>query len=94
MAATNKSLAQINKTQDVGKSDQKVFGSTRCKAGEGRTDHSLLCQLGPAPRSVVRSNMMTHGLSSNQTRALLMRGVKRGRVRQTGRGLYRLARRP
>jgi DNA-binding protein Fis len=38
--------------------------------------------------------MMTHGLSSNQTRALLMQGVERGRVRQTGRGLYRLARRP
>jgi len=79
MAATNKSLAQINKTPD-GQSDQEVFGSTRCRAGEGRTDHSL--------------PLMTHGLSSNQTRALLMRGVKRGRVRQTGRGLYRLARRP
>ena len=36
--------------------------------------------------------MMTHASQATR-RALLMRGVKRGRVRQTGRGLYRLARR-
>jgi hypothetical protein len=49
MAAMNKSLAQINKSQDGGQSDQEAFGSTRCSRAERAEFYfDPLCQLAPA----------------------------------------------
>src|SRR6516162_9517930 len=49
MAAMNKSLAQINKSQDGEQSDQEAFGSTRCSRAERAEFYfDPLCQLAPA----------------------------------------------
>jgi len=44
MAAMNKSLAQINKSQDGGQSDQEAFGSMRCIRKAGLT-HPMMADI-------------------------------------------------
>jgi hypothetical protein len=45
----NKSLAQMNKTQGGGQSNQGAFGATRCRAGKGRILTSIRSANLPRP---------------------------------------------